>query len=236
MDNTNAHSASVPHPTTIIIQSTSSKLDFKSNKLVFRLGWISFIFGACAFMIHYLSIDYLANFSPFNAGIVAGFFLMVAGLASVAAGYRETSYRSFLHAQIWSFIVNIILAPGLIGVSIAALIMDSEDIRPICEPTVSSSRVILFGNSLELYPSNAPCLKIIHRFNLAQILNTAQLIIGLICFFVHMILLSVQRKVIQRIKTNQNIQNKLVICTKSNTNDKRKCKQSKTACCIVSTL
>ena len=228
MDNTNNNSAAMPHPTTIIIQSTPSKVDSKSNKLIFRLGWISFIFGACAFMIHYISIDYLTNFSPFNAGIVAGFFLMIAGLTSVAAGYRETSYRNFVHAQIWSFIVNIILAPGLIGVSIAALIIDSEDIHPICEPTVSSSRVILFGNSLELYPSNVPCLKIMHRFNLAQILNTVQLIIGLICFFVHMILLSIQRKVIKQIKTDQNVQNKLIICTEPNMNEIRKCKESKT--------
>ena len=226
MDSNN-NSATMSRPTTIIIQPASSKLDSKSNKLIFRLGWISFIFGACAFMIHYISIDYLRNFSPFNAGIIAGFFLMIAGLSSVAAGYQETSYRSFVYAQIWSFIVNIILAPGLIVVSIAALIIDSEDIRPMCEPTVSSSRVILFGNSLELHASNVPCLKILHRFNLAQILNTVQLVIGLICFFVHVILVSVQRKVLKQLKMTQNDQNKLVICTESRMSDKRKCNEVK---------
>lgn len=211
MENTNSLSISSP-PTAIIIQSESSKTDVQLDKLVFRLGWISFILGACAFLIHYISIDHLANFSPFNAGIISGFFLMIAGLASVAAGYKETSYRCFLHAQIWSFIVNIILAPGLIAVSIAALIIDSQDIQPICEPTVSSSRVILFGNSLEVYPSNIPCIKANSLFNLTQTLNTIQLVIGILCFFIHVTLLSIQRKILKQIKTDQN-DNKVVVYT-----------------------
>jgi hypothetical protein len=207
----NANNISTSSPTAIIIQPQSSEIDLKSNQLIFRLGWISFMLGACAFLVHYVSIDHLANFSPFNAGMISGFFLMIAGLASVAAGYQEISYRCFIHAQIWSFIVNIILAPGLIAVSIAALIIDRQDIHPICEPTVSSSRVILFGNSLEVYPSNVPCMKIENLFNLTQILNIIQLIIGFICFFVHVVLLSIQRKIIKQIKINQNDNNNKII-------------------------
>jgi hypothetical protein len=207
----NADNLSISPSATVIIQPESSKIDSKSTKLIFRLGWISFIFGVCAFLIHYISIDHLANFSPFNAGMISGFFLMVAGLASVAAGYQETSYRCFIHAQIWSFIVNIILAPGLIAVSIAALIIDSQDIHPICEPTVSSSRVILFGNSLEVYPSNVPCIKVVNLFNLTQILNITQLIIGAICFLIHVVLLSIQRKVIKQMKINENDNNNKII-------------------------
>jgi hypothetical protein len=221
MENTNH--ISIPLSTAVIIQSSSSTttIDSKSLKLVFRLGWISFIFGACAFLIHYISIDHLANFSPFNAGIISGFFLMIAGLASVAAGYQETSYRCFIHAQIWSFIVNILLAPGLIAVSIAALIIDSEDLRSICEPPVLSSRFILFGHGLEIYPSDIPCLKTRNRFNLTQILNTTQLIIGLICFLVHVILLSIQRKIIKQMKTDPNkfsgyIESNIIDTSKSN--------------------
>ncbi len=207
----NANNISTSSPTAIIIQPQSSEIDLKSNQLIFRLGWISFMLGACAFLVHYVSIDHLANFSPFNAGMISGFFLMVAGLASVAAGYQETSYRCFIHAQIWSFIVNIILAPGLIAVSIAALIIDSQDIHPICEPTVSSSRVILFGNSLEVYPSNVPCIKVVNLFNLTQILNITQLIIGAICFLIHVVLLSIQRKVIKQMKINENDNNNKII-------------------------
>lgn len=213
MENLNNLSSS--SSTTIVIQPDLSKKDSKLNKLVFRLGWISFIFGACAFLIHYISIDQLANFSPFNAGIISGFFLMIAGLASVAAGYREKSYQYFLHAQIWSFIVNIILAPGLITVSIAALIIDSQDIQPICEPTISSSRIILFGNSLEVYPSNIPCIKSNHLFNLTQTLNAIQLVIGVTCFFIHVFLISIQRKLIKQIKMNEN-EDKIVVFNQPN--------------------
>jgi len=220
----NENHFSTPASTAIIIQPQSSKIDLKSNKLIFRLGWISFIFGVCAFLIHYISIDHLENFSPFNAGIISGFFLMIAGLASVAAGYQETSYRCFIHAQIWSFIVNIILAPGLIAVSIAALIIDSHEIHPICEPTVSSSsRIILFGNSLEVYPSNVSCIKVTNLFNLTQILNIIQLIIGVICFFIHVILLSIQRKVIKQMKMNENDNNnKIIVYTQPNIIDMSK--------------
>lgn len=231
MENTNSLSA--PASTAVIIQSAPSANDSKSNKLIFRLGWISFIFGASAFLIHYISIDRLANFSPFNAGIISGFFLMIAGLASVAAGYREVSYRCFIHAQIWSFLVNLVLAPGLIAVSIAALIIDSDEIHPLYEPAVSSSRVVLFGNSLEVYPSNAPCLKILHRFSLAQILNTIQLIIGLVCFFVHIVLLSVQRKVIKQIKADQN---KFIVYPEANINDIRKGNECNTVFSIGKSL
>jgi len=220
MENTN--NISMPSSTAIIIQSQSLKIDSKSTTLIFRLGWISFIFGACAFLIHYISIDHLANFSPFNAGIISGFFLMIAGLASVVAGYQEKSYRCFIHAQIWSFIVNIILAPGLIAISIAALIIDSKDIHPICEPTILSSRFILFGHGLEVYPSNVPCLKTRNLFNLTQILNTTQLIIGVICFFVHVVLLSVQRKVIKQMKIDETDPNKLNGCIELNITDTSK--------------
>ncbi len=212
----NANNLSISSPPTIIIQPVSSDIDVKTNKLIFRLGWMSFICGACAFLIHYISIDHLANFSPMNAGIISGFFLMIAGLASVAAGYQETSYRCFIHAQIWSFIVNIILAPGLITVSIAALILDSRDIHPICEPTISSSRVVLFGNSLEVYPSNISCIKTANLFNLTQILNIIQLVLGVLCFFVHMVLLSIQRKAIKQIKMNENDNDKIIVYTQPN--------------------
>jgi hypothetical protein len=209
MDNVKFSSFSLPTP--IVIQP---QIDSKSNKLIFRFGWISFLFGVCAFIIHYISLDRLANFSPFNAGIISGFFLMIAGLASVAAGYHQTSYRCFKHAQIWSVIVTVILAPGLIAVSITALILDSQDIIPICQSAISSSKAILFGNSLEVYPSNIPCPEVLNLFNLTQILNTIQLIIGVICFFVHIILLSIQRKVLKRMKMNDDDMNKkFIVCT-----------------------
>jgi hypothetical protein len=194
---------STSSPATIIIQEDSLKEDCPPVKLIFRLGWISFILGTCTLLIHYISIDHLGNYSPVNAGIISGSFFIFAGLLSVIAGYRENSVRCLKHAQIWSFIVNIIFAPGLIVVSITALIIDSKDIHPICKPTLSSSRAILFGNSLEVYPSHVPCMEVINLLNITQILNTIQLIIGVICFFVHIILLSIQRKVIQQMKTNE---------------------------------
>jgi hypothetical protein len=211
---TNIENTSSPSSTTVIIQPQTSNIDLKSNKLIFRLGWASFIFGTCAFIIHYISIDRLANFSPFNAGLISGFFLMIAGLASAIAGYQQTSYRCFIHAQIWSFIANILLAPGLIAVSIAALIIDHQDIQPICQSSVPS-RAILFGNSFELYPSNIPCIEERKLFNLTQILNSIQLIIGFICFSVHIILLSIQRKVIKQMKMNDNddYNNKVIVFT-----------------------
>ena len=220
----NINNISSPSSTTIIIQPSTSKIDSKSNKLIFRLGWLSFLFGACAFVIHYISIDLLANFSPMNAGLISGFFLMIAGLASVIAGYRQTSYRCFIHAQIWSFIVNIILSPGLIAVSIAALIIDRQDIHPICQPSIATSRGILFGNSLEVYPTNIPCMQTTNLFNLTQILNTIQLLIGIICFFIHMCLLSIQGKVINQMKAQENddINNKVVVYTQPNIPDPSK--------------
>jgi len=219
----NINNPSLSSATTVIIQPPSSNIDLKSNQLIFRLGWISFILGACAFLIHYISLDHLANFSPINAGIISGSFLMIAGLASVAAGYQQTSYQYFQHAQIWSFIINIILAPGLITVSMAALIIDHQDIHPICQPTVSSSRAILFGNNLEVYPSHVPCIEVTNLFNLTRILNIIQLIIGVICFFVHMILLSIQQKVIKRMKSNENDnQNKIIVYTQPNIIDMSK--------------
>ncbi|CAF2319396.1 unnamed protein product [Rotaria sp. Silwood2] len=211
MHTTNDHS-SLPS-TTIIIQPQTSRINFKRNKLVFRLGWISFILGFCAYVIHYISIDRLANFSPINAGIISGFLLIIAGLASVAAGYQEKSYRCFIHAQIWSFIANIILAPGLIAISIAALILDNQDIHPICQTTVSLPRGTIFVNNLEAYSSNVPCMEVTNLFNLTQILNTIQLIIGVLCFFVHIVLISIQRKVIEQMKIERNDRNKIIVDT-----------------------
>jgi hypothetical protein len=105
----------------------------------------------------------------------------------------------------------------------AALIIDHQDIHPICQPTVSSSRAILFGNNLEVYPSHVPCIEVTNLFNLTRILNIIQLIIGVICFFVHMILLSIQRKVIKRMKSNENDnQNKIIVYTQPNIIDMSK--------------
>ncbi|CAF1197285.1 unnamed protein product [Adineta steineri] len=207
--------------TTIVIQPQLLENDSKLIKRIFRLGWISFILGICAFLIHYISLEYLSNFSPINAGIISGFFLIIAGLSSVVAGYKQISYRYLIHAQIWSFIVNIILAPGLIAVSITALIIDNQDIYPICQPTVSTSRIMLSGNVLEIYPSNIPCIKITNLFKLTQILNTILLIIGILCFFIHMFLLSTQRKLIKQIKINENeINKKIIIYTQPTTIDR----------------
>jgi len=194
----------------MVLQPDSSADYSRITKLVFRLGWLSFVLGACAFLIHYISIDHLDNISPINAGLISGFFLMIAGLASVAAGHRETSSPYFFHAHIWSFLVNIIIAPGLIAVSVTALILDNHDLQPICEPSLSSSRTILFGNSFEIYPSNIPCLKTTNLFHLTQTLNAIQLIIGVICFCIHMVLLSYQRKIIKQLKTNE-IENKHMV-------------------------
>ncbi|CAF0813598.1 unnamed protein product [Rotaria sp. Silwood1] len=208
--------------TTIIIQPQISQINFKRNKLIFRLGWISFILGFCAYVIHYISIDRLANFSPINGGIISGFLLIIAGLASVAAGYKENSYRCFIHAQIWSFIANIILAPGLIAVSITALIIDSQDIHSICQSTVSLPRGITFVNKLEVYPLNVPCIEVTNLFNLTQILNMIELIIGVLCFFVHIILISIQQKIIKQMKIERNHRiNKIIVDTEptiTNTN------------------
>jgi hypothetical protein len=54
-------------------------------------------------------------------------------------------------------------------------------------------------------------MKIENLFNLTQILNIIQLIIGFICFFVHVVLLSIQRKIIKQIKINQNDNNNKII-------------------------
>lgn len=205
--------SSVSLPRTIIIQSESSRLNSKSNKLIFRLGWISFILGFCAFLLHYISSYHLENFSPINAGIISGFFLMIAGLASVAAAYKEKSYRCFIHAQIWSFIANIILAPGIIAVSVTALIVESEDINPLCQPHISYTRTIFLGG-LEKYSMIYPCLESAKLFYLTLIVNTIQLIIGVICFVVHMFLLSMQRKVIKKMQIKRNDPNhKFIVYT-----------------------
>ena len=194
----------MPSPAIIIVQEESLKEHFRTKTLIFRLGWLSFILGACAFTIHYISIDRLGNYSPINAGIISGFFFMVAGLASVGAAYRQTSGPSFKHARLWSFIVNIVCAPGLMAVSIAALVLDSQDVNPLCQASFSSSsQAILFGYGLEVYPSNVPCIQATNLLDITQILNAIQLIIGSVTFFVHMILLSMQRKVLQQIKVDQ---------------------------------
>ncbi|CAF3107296.1 unnamed protein product [Rotaria socialis] len=207
-------------PTAIIIQPSSSQIDSKSNRIIFRLGWTSFILGFCAFIIHYISLDHLENFSPINAGLISGILLMISGLASVGAGYKEKSYRCFILAQIWSFITNIILAPGLIAVSITALILDSNDISPMCQSTVllSSSRKKSFENNLDVYPSNLPCLEATNLFHLTQILNIIQLIIGVTCFVIHIGLLSIQRKVITQMKNEKNDynNNKIIVYTDRN--------------------
>ncbi|CAM4744367.1 unnamed protein product [Rotaria magnacalcarata] len=188
-------------PTAIIIQPSSSQIDSKSNKIVFRL-------------------DHLENLSPINAGLISGISLMISGLASVGAGYKEKSYRCFILAQIWSFITNIILAPGLIAVSITALILDSNDISPMCQSTVllSSSRKKSFENNLDVYSSNLPCLEATNLFYLTQILNIIQLTIGVTCFVIHIGLLSIQRKVIKQMKKEKNDynNNKMIVYTDRN--------------------
>ncbi|UJR25180.1 hypothetical protein I4U23_006535 [Adineta vaga] len=193
----------IPSFASIIIQPKLSDRTAKSNKIICRLGWSSFILGACAFFIHYISLNYLANFSPFNAGLITGFFLMIAGLASIAASYHETSYKYHLHAQIWSFIVDFILAPGLILVAIAALIVDSQDIYPICQSYVSPSRVRSSEFHVD-YSSDILCVKVTNLYNLTRILNIIQLIIGMICFVIHIFLLTNQQRVIKQIKITEN--------------------------------
>lgn len=209
MDNTTSYSPTIP--TMIIIQPTVTQTDSKSNKRILHLGWMSFILGFCAFIIHYLSLDRLGNFSPINSGIISGCFLMISGLASVVAGHKTKSYRHFIHAHIWSFITNIIIAPGLIAVSITALIIDSNELQPICQPTVSLLRKITYHNSLEAKSLNLPCIHTINLFNLTQILNAFQLIIGVLCFIIHMFLLSTQRKLIKKMKIQQNCSNSNII-------------------------
>jgi len=62
-------------------------------------------------------------------------------------------------------------------------------------------------------------MKVINLFNLTQILNTIQLIIGVICFFVHVVLLSIQRKVIKQMKMNEDDNNKVIVYTQPSTID-----------------
>ncbi|CAF1527050.1 unnamed protein product [Adineta ricciae] len=181
----------LPSSATVIIQGEGADVNLKINKTVFRLGWFSFICGACAFLTHYISLDHLENFSPFNAGLIAGFFLMIAGLASIAAGYHETSYKYYLHAQIWSFIVDLLLAPGLIIVAISALIIDSQDIQPLCRAEGESELNIL-------------CIKEMNLYDLSRILNIIQLAIGAVCFVTHIILLSNQRRMLERMIIAEN--------------------------------
>jgi len=190
----------------IIIQpSTHSQTESStSNVLIVRLGWTSFALGACAFIIHCISLSRLATLSSINAGIISGFFLMISGLASASAGRRKISYGCFIHAQIWSLIVSILFIPGILAVSIAALILDSEVNDPLCQQLPSPSRTIFFDNNLEIYPSNIQCLHASHSLNITQTLNSIQLIIAIACFFVQIVLLSLQRKGLRRTKTNTN--------------------------------
>ncbi|CAF1167322.1 unnamed protein product [Adineta ricciae] len=160
----------LPSSATVIIQGEGADVNLKINKTVFRLGWFSFICGAC---------------------LIAGFFLMIAGLASIAAGYHETSYKYYLHAQIWSFIVDLLLAPGLIIVAISALIIDSQDIQPLCRAEGESELNIL-------------CIKEMNLYDLSRILNIIQLAIGAVCFVTHIILLSNQRRMLERMIIAEN--------------------------------
>lgn len=209
-------SVALPSSTIVLTQPQLSASRAHTSRLVLRLGGVCFVLGACAFLIHYISLDHLGNFSPFNTGLISGFFLMIAGLASIAAGYHETSYRYYVHAQVWSFIVNLILAPALIIMSIAALIIDSHDIHPVCQPVAPSARLLPLADRSEAYAQSVLCLQATNLFDLTRMLNIAQLMIGVICFVAHMILLPKQKAMIKQLRMEMDAAPKeIVVYTQS---------------------
>ena len=195
--------SSASPPAIIIVQQETLKDEFLANRSISRLGWISLILGVCAFLLHYLSVDQLANTSPINAGLFVGLFLIIAGLMSIQVGYRETSVQ---HARWCSFIASLVFAPALILASLVALVLESGELTPHCPTPPRSSQAMLFGNSFELLAANLPCVKAAKLTDLTQMVNIMQLIIGIAAFFTHVALLSMQGKVLERLKDNEKLQ------------------------------
>ena len=173
--------SSLSPPAIIIVEQEVLKDEFLANRSISRLGWISFVLGFCAFLLHYLSVDQLAKIAPINAGMISGLFLIIAGLMSIQVGYRQ---RSVQHARWCSLIASLVFAPGLILVSLVALVLESEELTPQCSTTLRSSQAMLFGNSFEVHAANLPCVNAAKLTDLAQMINIMQLIIGIASFFV----------------------------------------------------
>lgn len=192
--------SSLSAPSIILVEQDVLKDEFLANRSISRLGWISFILGFCAFLLHYLSVDQLAKISPINAGMISGLFLIIAGLMSIQVGYRERSVR---HARWSSLIASLVFAPGLILVSLVALVLESEEFTPPGPTTLPSSQAMLFGNSFEVHAATLPCINAVKLTDLAQMINMMQLIIGIASFFIHIALLSMQGKVLERLTDNE---------------------------------
>ena len=128
-------------------------------------------------VIQYISLDLLANFSPLNAEITSGFPPCDRWFSIRCCSIPRRFISVF---RTWLFVTNIILALSLIAVSTATLVFSRLDVHPLCQPTASASHETIFRTGFENFPSNNPCRKVTNLFDIIEVLNTIQLILGVV--------------------------------------------------------